>query len=202
MYPNLMERPEGWKPSFGQARAALSHLEKYGVGEGDIFLYFGWFREAEISKGRWRFVQGSPDLHLIYAYLEVGNIWKRMDGDPPAFLAKHPHIFCEDSFPPSQNAIFIGADICSLDSNMKGCDSLSFDHKRVLTGIEGKRSRWILPSCLFKRNGICKLSYHDRQKGEKLLGRDEYLITAVPRGQEFVVELDDHTKKWIWDLLK
>ena len=44
--------PSGWVPIFGQADAAESHLENQGVTVGDLFMFFGWFRETEIINVR------------------------------------------------------------------------------------------------------------------------------------------------------
>ena len=41
-----VSRGTGWRPLFGQAGASESHLRKTGVSEGDIFLFFGWFRQV------------------------------------------------------------------------------------------------------------------------------------------------------------
>ena len=40
-------RLPGWRPALGQTGAAQTHLEGQGVGPGDVFLFFGWFREVE-----------------------------------------------------------------------------------------------------------------------------------------------------------
>ena len=53
------------KPVFGQAGIAERHLQKEGVSEGDLFLFYGWFRQAEQVAGRYRYVQGAPDPHVI-----------------------------------------------------------------------------------------------------------------------------------------
>ena len=39
-------KSENWKPIFGQAGAAERHLQNHGVKEGDVFVFFGWFRES------------------------------------------------------------------------------------------------------------------------------------------------------------
>jgi hypothetical protein len=41
-----LDRAPGWRPCFGQTDAAQTHLEGCGVGRGDLFLFFGWFRES------------------------------------------------------------------------------------------------------------------------------------------------------------
>src|ERR1700694_5268656 len=35
-------RLPGWKPIFGQAAAAESHLQHQSIGAGDVFLFYGW----------------------------------------------------------------------------------------------------------------------------------------------------------------
>src|SRR4051812_19294963 len=54
---SLNRHPE-WRPAFGQALAAESHLVAQGVEPGDLFLFFGWFRQIDTN---WRYVRGAPD---------------------------------------------------------------------------------------------------------------------------------------------
>jgi hypothetical protein len=42
-----LPRTPGWRPSLGQIDAAQGHLAKQMVEEGDLFLFFGWFRQIE-----------------------------------------------------------------------------------------------------------------------------------------------------------
>ena len=46
-------RPAGWRPAFGQIKAAQKHLEANNVGIGDLFLFYGWFRAVKEISGRW-----------------------------------------------------------------------------------------------------------------------------------------------------
>jgi len=66
-------RLAGWKPLFGQAGAAERHLQNQGVGEGDVFLFYGWFRRVEARSGVYHYVQGEPDLHVIYGWLAANR---------------------------------------------------------------------------------------------------------------------------------
>ena len=52
----LPKRPNNWRPAFGQHGAALSHLlqSKFAVKSGDLFLFFGWFKEIELHHGKFR----------------------------------------------------------------------------------------------------------------------------------------------------
>src|SRR4051812_43684488 len=49
-----------WKPLFGQAGAAEGHLQKCGVQAGDLFLFYGWFRQVEVEAGAYRYVRDAP----------------------------------------------------------------------------------------------------------------------------------------------
>jgi hypothetical protein len=67
-------RPEGWLPAFGQNSSAEGHLRKQRVAVGDLFLFFGWFRKAEQVDRKWHYVPGAPDRHVIYGYMQIGEI--------------------------------------------------------------------------------------------------------------------------------
>ena len=43
---NSLPRKKGWRPIFGQVDAAEGHLRLQGVGESDIFLFFGLYPVA------------------------------------------------------------------------------------------------------------------------------------------------------------
>ena len=62
--PDLQEqarpRAPGWLPLFGQVDAAQSHLENCGVGVGDLFLFFGWFRRTIRVDGHLMFDRSAP----------------------------------------------------------------------------------------------------------------------------------------------
>ena len=73
--PDAVSRRSGWRPIFGQSGAALGHLTNEGVGVGDLFLFFGWFRPAEIVAGHWRYVRGSDSFHALWGWLLVGDIY-------------------------------------------------------------------------------------------------------------------------------
>ena len=63
-------RPENWKPIFGQAGAAERHLQNQGVTEGDVFIFFGWFRQAELVFRKYQYVPDAPDLHIIFGWFQ------------------------------------------------------------------------------------------------------------------------------------
>ena len=54
----LVRRP-GWLPMYGPGGRPQAHLARNGVGVGDIFLFFGWFRRVTEVGNHWRFVRGN-----------------------------------------------------------------------------------------------------------------------------------------------
>jgi hypothetical protein len=57
-------RGKGWRPIFGQAGGEQSVLEREGVGPGNLFLFFGWFRAVEPHGDGMRFRRGAEDQHV------------------------------------------------------------------------------------------------------------------------------------------
>jgi len=94
---SVVKRLPGWRGMFGQSNAAASHLLNHQVGTGDLFLFFGRFRDAERVDGRL-----SPahvqDMHAIWGYMLVGEI---LEGSRktcfPAWALRHPHT--QECFP-------------------------------------------------------------------------------------------------------
>ena len=179
-------RADDWVAAFGQAGAALTHLENQGVGVGDLFLYFGWFKATEYdAMGRLRFVKGAPDIQVIYGYLQVGQVLKGTEQIKQ--LPWHPH----SAFPEHLNAIYVASDKV-LDLDIPGYGVFTYSDNLVLTKLGESRSRWLLPSCLVGKN----ISYHSAQNV-----RDGYFQSAM-RGQEFVVDADTAILTWVRSLIQ
>jgi hypothetical protein len=117
---DTIERPSDWKVCLGQSHAAVSHLKSQGVGVGDIFLFFGWFRQTEYdNNGKLRYVRGAPDIHAIFGYLQVGEIATSFE--ERAKFHWHPHAN-ESNYKDGLNYIFV-ADDSVLDSEYPGAGS-------------------------------------------------------------------------------
>ena len=86
-------RSDGWQPAFGQTGSPLTELRSFNVGVGDLFLFFGWFKETEYKNGRLCYKYKARDLHLIYGYMQIGNV---VDNDTtiPDWLKYHPQANC------------------------------------------------------------------------------------------------------------
>ncbi len=182
------KRSEDWIAAFGQAGAALTHLNNNGVSIGDIFLFYGWFRRTEYTKGgRLRFVPNSPHLHIIYGYLQVGNILS--DYDEIKHIHWHPHAEKEREND-RLNSIYLPTEKL-LTSGVSGYGLFNYSDELVLTKKGHPRSHWELPKCLLGK----EISYHNASNH-----KEGYFQSAM-RGQEFVVDADKHILEWVNNLI-
>jgi len=73
LYAESLARAPGWRPAFGQVASAQAHLADQGVGPGDLFLFFGWFRRVHAVGGQWSLRPDAPDLHVLFGWLQVAS---------------------------------------------------------------------------------------------------------------------------------
>ena len=146
-------RTQDWIPAFGQAGAALTHLNNNCVSVGDIFLFYGWFKQTEYdSFGKLRFVKNAPDLHIIYGYLQIGEIINDYDDVKKYYWHPHADKKREND---KLNAIYLPSNNI-LDFNIEGYGVFNYSKELVLTKEGHSRSHWELPKCLIGK----KISYH------------------------------------------
>lgn len=130
------------RAAFGQIGAARGVLRNAHVEKGDIFLFFGWFRQTEYKDGKLRFVKrsddfyGSADLHVIYGYMQIGDIIT--DRAEIQKFYWHPH----SRFTSDTNAIYLPSERLSLDKTKKGHGVLDCRTDRVLTMKGKNRGTW------------------------------------------------------------
>jgi len=162
--PMFREKADGVEEClFGQCGAAQTHLEHQGVGLGDVFVFFGLFREEYPNGSR-----GEPH-HRIFGYLTAEQIIPLADGAPDELIQLgHPHALAMHH---KNDVIYRGPGRTA---------SLASDALR-LTVPEGPPSLWHRPKWL-KRGG---LSYHDKPVRWQQRGR----LQSVARGQEFVADI-------------
>jgi hypothetical protein len=196
-------RLAGWRPAFGQAEGQQTHLANQGVGIGDLFLFFGWFRAVELSAGSWRYRRGAPDLHVLFGWLQVGDavdlVADRDEGlrRHPG-LARHPH-FASDATP---NVLYLGARWLTVagaaSRRVRGAGLFqSFHEELVLTQAGRSRSRWRLPRWFHPEPGRRALTCHE-DPGRWSRDASGTLVRSVPRGQEFVLHAADYPEAAAW----
>jgi len=188
-----LARKPGWRPLFGQVDAAQGHLDKHCVGVGDLFLFFGWFRGVQRRDGRYSFVRGAPDLHVLFGWLEIGDVW-RGGSQPcraPAWAARHPHVA---GCPGHANTIYVASE---GDPPHGGGVFPRFHPDLVLTAPGMSRGRWRLPGWFHPTDGRSALSFHSNPSRWSRHGQHAYLQT-VGRGQEFVLDADGYPEAVPW----
>ena len=189
---DLRERKPGWRPLFGQAMAAQRHLELQGVTIEDIFLFFGWFRQVEERDGQFRFKPGSPDVHMLFGWLEVGDIWHLPEDARriPSWATDHPHVSA--SWP--RNTIYAAA---QTDTRCAAGTFRSAAAELILTRKDHSRSRWCLPKWFHPSKRKSTLSYHSNASRWDQDNAHAYL-QSVGIGQEFVLDTGDYPEAVDW----
>ncbi len=146
-----LPRKPGWQPGFGQDSAFQEHLRKQRVTEGDLFLFFGWYRQVENTPNGWRYARRSPDLHVLYGWLLVGQVIHLDRGERPspvdAFL-QHPHLHYSGTRYDSRNTLYVATDrwqIGNIDAPGAGLFSRLTDNRILTNRSQANRSEWRLP---------------------------------------------------------
>lgn len=200
-----LPRGDDWRPAFGQEKAAQRHLQNNGVGVGDLFLFFGWFREVEEVDGVLKYRRGAPDIHAIFGYLQVGEIIQvddRIDEVRTLYpwLADHPHV---NAHAAPGNTIYVAADRLTIDgaelSRPGGGAFTRYNPQLRLTAEGRTRTVWDLPGWFLPETGA-SLTYHrDAARWDRV--GDRVHLKSVAKGQEFVMDAPPAASDWIRSLL-
>ena len=179
---------------FGQHNAAQTELCNAGVGVGDLFLFFGWFKNY----------YEKIDMHHIFGWLQVGQI---LVGDESIkkFLAKkgfsHPHGQFQKNEQSKNNTLYIGSNdlIINDDRYSKmGYGFFSKSRKDLILTENGKsRSHWKLPTKYFgnaEHLFINRLSWLDSEK---------CTLQCKGQGQEYILDVkkNKRVKDWAINLI-
>ena len=183
-------RNANWKPIFGQSGAAQGHLRNQNVSINDIFLFFGWFRQTEIHNGKLRYKLKSPDLHIIFGYLQIGEIYSYGDNFPE-YANGHSH--CDKMHQNLiSNCIYVAKDRLTFNETLSGANTLHYNKNLVLTKDGMTKGKWELPH-FFKE---LEISYHTKNSFE-----NDYFKSA-DKGQEFVIKPSERLTLWTKELIE
>ena len=200
---------EEWRGMLGQAGAAEGHLSNQGVASGDVFLFFGLYRRVEETASGWRFVRGSPELHVLWGWLQVDekHLVTNIGPNDLAWARHHPHIFSE--YGDGKNTVYAASMKLDLGGAYDRPKSVGwgvfprFDQRLVLTNPDGAGvSDWRLPRWFYPDDHKTPLTYHPDRKRWRHDTNYAYL-QSVGRGQEFVLDLACYPKAmdWLSDLV-
>ena len=162
---------------FGQTGAAQSHLANQGVGEGDVFLFFGLFSD----------VKGQDRHHRIFGYLKVERVIRlgakpSRDRSPAGLPRAHPHVLGHWN---SNNTLYVG----------EGRRAQRADSRLRLTAPGEIVSVWRVPPWLREAG----LTYHGAP--ERWLEGDR--LRAASRGQEFVTTIrSPDARAWVDEVIE
>lgn len=185
------EKNNDWVPLFGQCGTAQRHLINKGVSEGDIFLFFGWFKQTGYdSNGKLRFIKNAPDLNIIYGYMQIEEIITDKDRKRKEFTW-HPHSDLRHYNMPL-DCMYKGSDTLSINNKYKGYGTFKLMDNLILTMPGMTRTRWKLLD-VFKDSII---SYHSESSI-----KDNYFQSAA-RGQEFVIDDNEKLKTWVLNIIE
>lgn len=185
-------RPADWRPAFGQEKSAQQHLVNNGVGQGDVFLFFGAFRKTELdSAGRLRFVRGAPVIHSLFGWLQIDEVLD-IGENANAFLSTHPwladHPHMQAHAAPG-NAIYTARqklDVPHLDRELPGAGVFRSWHDGLqLTEPGQSRTNWLLPDWFLPSEGPT-MTYHKDPERWQRAGDGKVKLRAVAKGQEFI----------------
>ncbi len=179
----ILERKQDYVPAFGQCGNAKKFLDDMDVKEGDLFLFFGRFRETEFnSKGKLQYKRNAPQQHIIYGYMQVGKILHNSEIDK--YFKYHPH--AENG---KENNLYLPMKRLTLNPNMPGAGVLSYSYKRVLTKYGMSISKWNLPDFFRGLNFCVETSSHKLLRNFKDAPDGQEYFQFIGRGQEFVLSV-------------
>lgn len=196
-------RIEGWRPALGQTSSAQSHLAKCGVGSGDVFLFFGWFREAELHNETWLYAKGAPDLHIMFGWLEIDRVLPIVSQREASlaqfpWIANHPHVACPNWYNNALNTLYVARkhSLFAPDATFGAGRFLRYRPELQLTKPGSSRSVWTLPKW-FAPNGRTPLTYHPNPAKWTSEGNQVTLQSAA-KGQEFVINSNAYPELESW----
>jgi hypothetical protein len=201
-----LPRCPGWMPIFGQTAAAQGHLRNCGIGHGDVFLFWGLFRDTVFDSGKLKWNKKSRLRHVLWGWLQIDDVLSVDACDQPKYkwAEYHPHF--QRSRDPS-NTVYIARKKLAIPGVTKGIAGAGvfskFSKQLQLTAATAETPcLWELPQWFFPRDGKCPLTYHSNMmRWHKK--RTTVQLDTVSRGQEFVLNTREYPEaiEWLHDIL-
>lgn len=196
---------DGWRGIFGQSGDAQDDLDREKVSAGDLFLFFGWFKQAENGANGLRFCRKAPDWHVFFGYLEIGEVFlfpanHELPGKYKCF-ADHPHLRPErqrKGKAAKNNTVYIAAESLSLDPQFSGWGVFRYPRNSrnlVLTKEGSTRAFWSLPD-FFRERKIGRL------RKDAWLRPDGAFRSPDIGQQEIIMDADDKLREWALGIIR
>jgi hypothetical protein len=193
---DAIERLEGWTGTLGQHGAAQGHLANQSVGAGDLFIFFGWFRQVVSGGGRLRY--SGDHLHVLWGWLEVDQVTDVGRATLEPWMTAHPHAAQAELYR-SNNSIYSARRHSEWIPGLPGCGVVRRYHDGLRLTAAGAASRrvWSLPSDFYREKS--KLSGQSPKAWEQTV--DGWRLSSACIGQEFVVEASPPIVQWVQERL-
>ena len=185
-YDPALNKEEG---IFGQSDSSQSELSNREVGDGDLFLFFGFYKKFSFKK---------IELHHLFGWLQIEKIIKG-DQEIRNYLdqnnMEHPHGYGEFNTY-KNNAIYIGKknlEIHGVKRAKKGYGLFKKTHPDLVLTRNGKsKGSWKLPKKYFSDSNDIFLGRL------KWLDKENCFLNNFQRGQEFVLDSEKNPKIIDW----
>lgn len=197
----LKERPANWRGLFGQSGTSQGRLNKQRVGKGDIFLFFGWFKDTTNDNGGWKYSQKAIDIHAIFGYLEVDEVFDIKAGNNvPSWATYHPHVKGKEGYGKHSNSVYMATPLFTADAEKPGWGCFEFDERLVLTKSESEnRTLWKLPPCFQGE----KDNFVHAKRSWNVLPNGHVEMQTIGRGdQEVYISSNPRVVEWAENLIK
>lgn len=195
---HVVERKsENWKAIFGQCDKAASHLKNFEVSKGDIFIFYGLYRQIVKTETGYKYNRKEKEKHVIWGYMEIGDIINiEKDVEYSESYLTHPHFEYRDD---PYNTAYVATDRLSFNQNMLGAGTFKFSENLVLSCDPKRKSLWKLPKFFHPDNGVSMTYNGDIEKWAK---KDDCCVlqSAYP-GQEFVISENTDVEQWAKEMI-
>jgi hypothetical protein len=197
-----LNRQDGWRPILGQTGSARGHLRERGIRPGDVFLFFGLFREVALENGAVAWRRGSRARHVFWGWLQIDQILSVESLDPRSvpWARYHPHFFGSRG---RNNTIHLSKATLELPGlgahAHRGAGVFShFSTPLQLTVPDSSRPSWgRLPAWFRPGDERTPLSYHGNPDRWHQQG-DSVVLRSMSRGQEFVLDCQEYAEAIDW----
>lgn len=209
--------------AFGQIGAAEAHLDKNDVVEGDLFLFFGWYKSYKLEdKKLVRQIKDiCDDKHVLYGYLYVDEVYNLAEEEglqkAYKYYRNHPHyrkqlasngtiknnrLYVAPKYIPGSKIPGFG--IFKYNDNNESGDKNN-KYSLILSKDNMPKSRWKRDKNSFMGQVGKKrtMTYHTNT--DKCWPKGEEYFQSVARGQEFVIDCSGDKNKdfrqYIYDFI-
>ena len=191
-----LPRQPGWKGLFGLGhQASFTHLNTtHGVGVRDVFLFYGSFRQVDVTPRGCKYRRGSPVLHVFFGWLQVASQVSPADANANMPWTRYfPHCVRPAHRASPLEFLYISdnLNLPGMKRKLPGAGIFrTYDDDLRLT-LEGQtKGVWRLPPWMHPDNG-CRLSCNENPNRWSYLPDGRVRLESADIGQEFVLTIPD-----------